>query len=129
MKESNLEDNTNLNQNQDDQDHSSDQDDSDSEITDPVDEEFFMSLVDISILNKICQKCSQIFSFSNLLHKHIQEKNCLRKIFIKISQSDQAHQSSQTATSKSTHSYFTSLETCKSSKDYKIHKQSISDQI
>ena len=71
MKESNLEDNINLNQNQDNQDHSSDQDDSDLEITDSVDEELFMSLVDILILNKICQKCSQIFSSSNLLHKHI----------------------------------------------------------
>ena len=54
MKESNLENNINLNQNQDDQDHSNDQDDSDSEIINSVDKEFFMSLVDILILNKIC---------------------------------------------------------------------------
>ena len=54
MKESNLEDNTNLDQDQDNQDHSSDQDDSDPEITNPVDKEPFMDLVDIPIPNKTC---------------------------------------------------------------------------
>src|SRR5436190_11489831 len=82
------------NQIQDNQNFNSDQKKSDLFKSDS--ENYFADHIDILALKiRVCQSCKQIFAFKNLLHKHLQKKNCSKKFFTKICQSDKDYQSNK----------------------------------
>ena len=86
--------NINSNQIQDNQNFNSDQEKSDLFKSDS--ENYFADHIDILALKiRVCQSCKQIFAFKNLLHKHLQKKNCSKKFFTKICQSDKDYQSNK----------------------------------
>ena len=52
-------------------------------------EDYFADHIDILASKiRVCQSCKQIFAFRNLLHKHLQKKNCSKKSLMRIHQSD-----------------------------------------
>ena len=59
-------------------------------------EDYFADHVDILNLKiKICQSCQQSFASDNLLHKHLQKKNCSKKLISRICQFSEDHQSNK----------------------------------